>query len=120
MKKLLKSEIYGSVNSAWDPHVAENWLKSQTFLLKKKKKKAKTQTCVWETQNALPKRTLTKYTHKITSLEHSHQVCQILAFGTPNTKNQPSLAVPNLKKIDTYLQYRLKYETVRTSMPNIV
>ena len=37
MKKLLKSEICESVNSVWDPHVAENWLKSQTFRLKKKK-----------------------------------------------------------------------------------
>ena len=36
MKKLLKSEICGSVNSAWNPHVAENLLKSQTFQLKKK------------------------------------------------------------------------------------
>ena len=38
MKKLLKSKICGSVNSAQDPHVAENWLKSQTFQLKKKRK----------------------------------------------------------------------------------
>ena len=37
MKKLLKSEICESVNSVWDPHVAENWLKSQTFRQKKKK-----------------------------------------------------------------------------------
>ena len=39
MKKLLKNKIYGFVNSARDPHVAENWLKSQTFRLKKKEKK---------------------------------------------------------------------------------
>ena len=39
MKKLLKSEICGSVNSALDLHVAENWLKSQTFRFKKKKKR---------------------------------------------------------------------------------
>ena len=38
MKKLLKIEICGSVNSAQNPHVAKNWLKSQTFRLKKKKK----------------------------------------------------------------------------------
>ena len=38
MKKLLKSEIRESVNSARDSHVAENWLKSQTFRLKKKKR----------------------------------------------------------------------------------
>ena len=38
MKKLLKSEICGSMNNARDPHMAENWLKSQTFRLKKKKK----------------------------------------------------------------------------------
>ena len=47
MKKLLKSEICESMNSAQDPHVTENWLKSQKFLLKKKKG-AETQTCVWE------------------------------------------------------------------------
>ena len=40
MKKLLKSEICGSMNSARDPHVAENWLKSQTFQLKKKGRNA--------------------------------------------------------------------------------
>ena len=44
MKKLLKSEICGSMNSARDSHVAENWLKSQTFRLKKKKKKKKGET----------------------------------------------------------------------------
>ena len=38
MKKLLKSEICGSVNSARNPYVAENGLKSQNFQLKKKKK----------------------------------------------------------------------------------
>ena len=38
MKKLLKSEICGSVNSARDSHMVENWLKSQTFWLKKKKR----------------------------------------------------------------------------------
>ena len=38
MKKLLKSEICGSVNNIRDAHVAENWLKGQTFRLKKKKK----------------------------------------------------------------------------------
>ena len=47
MKKLLKNKIYGSVNSARDLHVTENWLKSKKFRLKKKKKAA-TQTCVWE------------------------------------------------------------------------
>ena len=56
MKNLLKSEIYWSVNSIQDPYVTENWLKSQTFRLKKKK--GRNQTCVWEAQNALPKRTL--------------------------------------------------------------
>ena len=40
MKKLLKSEICGSMNSARDQHVAENWLKSQTFQLKKKGRNA--------------------------------------------------------------------------------
>ena len=58
MKKLLKSEICGSVNSARDSHMVENWLKSQTFWLKKKKKEGETQTCVWEAQNVLPKCTL--------------------------------------------------------------
>ena len=57
MKKLLKSEICGSVNSARDSHMGENWLKSQTFWLKKKKE-GETQTCVWEAQNVLPKCTL--------------------------------------------------------------
>ena len=38
MKKLLKSEICGYMNNARDPHMAENWLKSQTFRLNKKKK----------------------------------------------------------------------------------
>ena len=38
MKKLLKSEICGSMNNARDPHMTENWLKSQTFRLKKKKR----------------------------------------------------------------------------------
>ena len=51
---------------------------------------------------------------KTISLEH------YLAFGTPNTRNQPSSAVLNFKKFDTYLQYRLKYETVRTTMPNTI
>ena len=41
MKKLLKSEICGTVNNIRDPHVAENWLKSQNFRLKKEKKKKK-------------------------------------------------------------------------------
>ena len=40
MKKLLKSEICGFVNSARDPYVVENWLKSQTFRLKKKGRNA--------------------------------------------------------------------------------
>ena len=57
MKKLLKSEICGSMNNARDPHMAENWLKSQTFRLKKKKK-GEMQTCIWDAQNVLPKRTL--------------------------------------------------------------
>ena len=48
MKKLLKNEICGSMNNARDSHVTENWLKSQKFRLKKKKKKAETQTCVWK------------------------------------------------------------------------
>ena len=40
MKKLLKSEICGSMNSVRDPYVAENWLKSLTFRLKKKDRNA--------------------------------------------------------------------------------
>ena len=35
-----------------------------------------------------------------------------LIFGTPNTKNQLSSSISNLKKFATQLQYRLKYETV--------
>ena len=57
MKKLLKSEIRGSVNSTRDLHVTENWLKSQIFRLKKKKKRGQKRKRVWEAQNALPKRT---------------------------------------------------------------
>ena len=60
MKKLLKSEICGSVNSTQDPHVAENQLKSQAFRLKKKKKGMQKRKRVWEAQNALPKRTLSQ------------------------------------------------------------
>ena len=55
MKKLLKSEICGSVNSARNPYVAENGLKSQNFQLKKKKRRNAN---VWQAQNVLPKRTL--------------------------------------------------------------
>ena len=44
MKKLVKSEIYGSVNSTRDPHMTENLLKSQTFRQRKKKKKRKAET----------------------------------------------------------------------------
>ena len=38
MKKLLKSEIRESVNSTRNPHAVENWLKSQNFSAKKKKR----------------------------------------------------------------------------------
>ena len=51
MKKLLKNEICGFVNSARDSYVVENWLKSQTFRLKKKR--GEMQTCVWEARFAL-------------------------------------------------------------------
>ena len=61
MKKLLKSEICGSVNSA---HSALFTGIVKHFGSKKIKKKAKTQMCIWEAQNALPKRTLnTKLTY---------------------------------------------------------
>ena len=66
MKKLLKSEICGSVNSARDPHVAKNWLKSQIFRLKLKKIKIKIKKgqkrkhLSGKRKNALPKRTLSK------------------------------------------------------------
>ena len=33
MKQLLKSEVCGSVNSAWDPMMCWKWLKSQNFRL---------------------------------------------------------------------------------------
>ena len=39
MKNLMKSEICGSVNNARDPHVTENWLKSQKFQFKQQQKK---------------------------------------------------------------------------------
>ena len=48
MKKLLKSEIYGSVNSA---HCALFMGKVKHFgSQKKKKKQKKCKTCVWEVQ----------------------------------------------------------------------
>ena len=42
-----------------------------------------------------------------------------LIFGTPDIKNRPSSSIPNLKKFAIQLQYRLKYETVQTSMSKI-
>ena len=51
-KKVAENKIYGTVNSARDPHVAENLLKSQTFRIKKKKKRGERQTCVWEARFA--------------------------------------------------------------------
>ena len=57
---------------------------------------------------------------RIRALSSDVSNAKYLAFEAPNTKNQPSSAVPNLKKFDTYLQYHLKYETVWTSMPNTV
>ena len=50
----------GSINSAQNPHVSENWLKNQTFRLKKKKLQRQKCKHVWEAQNALPKRILNK------------------------------------------------------------
>ena len=50
MKKLLKSEICGSVNSA---HRALFTEKVKYFSSKKKKKK-KRKTCVWEAQTRFP------------------------------------------------------------------
>ena len=38
------------------------------------------------------------------------------AFDTPNTKNQSSSNIPNLKNFDTLLQYHLKYEMIRIEM----
>ena len=43
-----------------------------------------------------------------------------LAFDTPNTKNQPSSDISNLKIFDTWLQYRLIFETVRTNVPKLL
>ena len=46
--------------------------------------------------------------------------CQIFGtFGTPNTKNRILSNVPNLKNYTTLLQYRFKYETVRTTMTKL-
>ena len=57
MKKLLKNEICGSMNSA---HLALFMEKVKHFgsREKKKEKPTKTQMCVWEAQNTLPKHTL--------------------------------------------------------------
>ena len=41
-----------------------------------------------------------------------------LAFSIPNTTIQASWGVLNVLKLSNMLQYRLKYETVRTQMPN--
>ena len=40
-------------------------------------------------------------------------------FDTPNTTIQASCGVPNVSKICNMVQYRLKYETLQTSMPKI-
>ena len=42
-----------------------------------------------------------------------------LAFDTPNTKNQPSSNILNLKNFGMELQYALKYESAGTKMPKI-
>ena len=54
MKKLLKSEICGPMNSA---RVCTVHKKVEHFG-SQKKKVTETQMCVWEAQNTLPKRTL--------------------------------------------------------------
>ena len=56
-------------------------------------------------------------------LEHYHhlsQMCQMPNIWHTNHKNHPSSTLPNLKKFETWLQYHLKYEMVRTSIPNTV
>ena len=64
---------------------------------------------------------LLKYRYK--ELEHYHQLFQMCQMPNiwhiwhTNHKNYPSSAPPNLKKFETRLQYRLKYETVRIQMP---
>ena len=50
MKKLLKSEICGSVNSAHRALFTEK----VKFFSSKKKKKKKRKTCVWEAQTRFP------------------------------------------------------------------
>ena len=42
-----------------------------------------------------------------------------MAFDTPNTKNQPSSNISNLKNFGMELQYALKYESAGTKMPKI-
>ena len=82
MKKLLKSKICGSLNSTRDPHVAENWLKSQTFWLKKKKKQRQKRKRVWEAQNA-PTHTVTQVTRFIAgACKHARAVVSMVSnFG---------------------------------------
>ena len=41
-----------------------------------------------------------------------------LAFGTPNTKNHLTVGVLNDKTFGTSEQYRSKFGTIRTQMPN--
>ena len=41
-----------------------------------------------------------------------------LAFGTPNTKNHLTVGVLNAKTFGTNEQYRSKFGTIRTQMPN--
>ena len=62
MKKWLKSKICGSVNSAH--HCSREKSNISAQKVKKKKKQLKCKTCVWETQNTFPKRTLSMYVYK--------------------------------------------------------
>ena len=56
--------------------MTKNWLKSQTFLLKKNQRQERK--CVWEAQNALPKRTLS---HQM-SLHYtiSHMIPKLIEY----------------------------------------
>ena len=85
MKKLLKSEICGSVNSTQNPHVAENQLKSQAFRLKKKKKKKRNT----ETQTRLGSAKRASQTHSKLLKLNSTQLVLFINLVRVNRNFEP-------------------------------
>ena len=70
MKKLLKSEICASVNSAHHTLFTEKVKHFDS----KKKEKLKHKTCVWEAQMRFPKRTLNHCCHLYKANERFHEI----------------------------------------------